>query len=144
MNWGNGARAAGSGKEAVAESGGKKVALGSYRELLVWQDAMALAEATYRLTSALPKEEVYGLSSQMRRSAVSIPSNIAEGYARESPASYLQFLRIARGSLRELETQLMLATRVGLLSGEKVDEALGICDAVGRKLHGLIRSIKAE
>ena len=81
----------------------------SYRELIVWQKSMELAEKVYLLVKALPKEETYALSDQMRRAAVSIPSNIAEGHARQSQKEFLQFLCIARGSRAELETQLLLA-----------------------------------
>lgn len=86
----------------------------SYRDLLVWQRGMDLAAEVYRLSRAWPKEETYGLTSQARRAAAAIPANIAEGYGRQSTASYAQFLKIARGSLKELETHLLLAERVGL------------------------------
>jgi four helix bundle protein len=86
----------------------------SYRDLRVWQEAMTLAEACYRLTRGFPKEEMFGLSSQIRRSAASIPANIAEGHGRENTQSFIQYLRIAQGSLKELETHLMLAERVGI------------------------------
>ena len=115
----------------------------SFKDLLVWQEAMILAEITYRLVALLPNSERYELSSQMRRASVSIPSNIAEGYARESRGSYLQFLRIARGSLRELETQILLTVRLDLLDAASTVPALAKCDQVGRLLHGLIRSIDA-
>lgn len=88
----------------------------SYRDLLVWQRNMALAEGCYHLTRDFPREEVYGMTSQVRRSAVSIPANIAEGYGRESRGEYVQFLRVAQGSLKELETHLLLAQRVGIAS----------------------------
>ncbi len=123
---------------------GRHTGIKSYRDLIVWQEAMVLAEVSYRLTAKLPKEETYGLSAQIRRSAVSIPSNIAEGYARETTGSYVQFLRTARGSLRELETQLILCQRVGMLDGTDVDAALEKCDSIGRMLHGLIRSLQAS
>jgi four helix bundle protein len=90
----------------------------------------------------LPRDEKFELSSQLRRAAVSIPSNIAEGYARESPGSYGQFLRIARGSLREIETQVQLAERVGLVRKVDIDPVMSQCDKVGKLLHGLIRSIQ--
>jgi four helix bundle protein len=88
---------------------------GTHRNLLAWQEAMTLAEKVYRDTDALPREEVYGLRSQIRRAAISVPSNIAEGAARNSPAELVQFLSIACGSLAELETQLELAARLGYL-----------------------------
>ena len=120
------------------------MSIASYRELLVWQDAMHLAEVCYRLAATLPKDELFGLNTQIKRSVVSIPSNIAEGYARGSAGSYSQFLKVARGSLRELETQLLLILRVGLANDEQVQPALTLCDDVGRKLHGLIRSLEAK
>jgi four helix bundle protein len=116
----------------------------SYRDLQVWQDAMKLAEVCYRMTALLPPDELFGLNTQIKRSAVSIPSNIAEGYGRGSAASYAHHLKIARGSLRELETQLLLMTRIELAREEQIQPALGLCDEVGRKLHGLIRSLNVD
>jgi len=86
-----------------------------HHELQVWQEAMALVKEIYRITASFPKEEVYALTSQMRRAAVSIPSNIAEGAARNGDKEFLQFLAIARGSLSELETQLLIANDLGYL-----------------------------
>lgn len=88
----------------------------SYRDLVVWQQAMDLVVSIYETTKAWPKEELYGLTPQLRRAATSVPANIAEGYGRESRASYQQFLRIAQGSLKELETHLLIARRVGITS----------------------------
>lgn len=88
---------------------------GTHRNLLAWQEAMTLVEQVYRDTGTLPRDEVYGLRSQIRRAAVSIPSNIAEGSARSSPLELLHYLTIACGSLAELETQLELAVRLGYL-----------------------------
>ena len=114
----------------------------SYRDLGVWQEAMALAEACYRLTATFPKEELYGMSAQIRRSAVSIAANIAEGYGREATGSCIQFLKMARGSLREVETHLLIAERVGLAKREALESLLLECDKIGRMLHGLIRSLQ--
>ncbi len=111
---------------------------------MVWKEAMTLAELVYRLVSQLPPSERFELSSQMRQAADSIPSNIAEGYARESKASYAQFLKIARGSLRELETRLLLTSRLSLTAQSGTDPALLQCDYVGKLLHGLIRSIEPK
>ncbi|MDY7015188.1 MAG: four helix bundle protein [Cyanobacteriota bacterium] len=86
----------------------------SYRDLRVWQQGMEIAEACYLLTRSLPKEEMYGMISQIRRSAASVPANVAEGYGREYRGEYIHFLRIAQGSLKELETHLLLAARVEL------------------------------
>jgi four helix bundle protein len=112
-----------------------------YRDLHVWREAMLLAEDAYRFTKPLPREELFGLTSQIRRTAASIPANIAEGYGRENTGSYIQFLRIAQGSCKELETHVLLAERVI----ENIDHSktlLNQCDAVGRMLHGLIRSLR--
>ena len=87
--------------------------LGSYRDLRVWQGGMELAEACYRLTSTFPPSELYGLTSQIRRSASSIPANIAEGYGRRGRGDYVRFVGIAQGSLMELETHLLLSQRLG-------------------------------
>ncbi len=103
---------------------------------------MALAELIYRLVAALPSSERFELSAQMRRAAISIPSNMAEGYARESKGSYARFLKIARGSLREIETQLLLAGRLQLVDVAATDPCLQQCDRVGKLLHGLLRSIE--
>ena len=87
---------------------------------------MELAEAIYRVTRAFPREEIYGLTSQIRRAAVSVPSNIAEGHARRSTREFLHFIAIALGSVAELQTQLLLATRIGILSHERFDELDGL------------------
>ena len=89
------------------------MAVRNYKELIVWQKAMEVAEQAYRLVKLLPKEETYALSDQIRRSAISIPSNIAEGQARNSSKEFMKFLSIAKGSAAELETQLLLAVRIG-------------------------------
>ena len=88
--------------------------ISGYRDLVVWQRAMELAEATYLLTKRFPPDEQYGLTSQARRAAASVAANIAEGYGRQTRASYVSFLRIAQGSLKELETHLILAEREAL------------------------------
>lgn len=107
----------------------------SYRDLTVWQDAMALAVAVYELTRSFPKEELYGLTSQMRRAAASVAANIAEGHGREQTRSFIQFLRIAQGSLKEVETHLYLGERLGMAEIEK-------CDSLGRRVRALIRSLQ--
>ena len=113
---------------------------GSYRDLRVWQDAMSLAEECFRLSRQLPREEVYGLSSQIRRAAVSIAANIAEGHGREQNRPFIQSLRIAQGSLKELETHLILIERVRMAAPETVGPLLTHCDTLGRMLRGLIRA----
>ena len=112
-----------------------------YRELKVWQLAMELAEDVYKLCAEFPRQETYGLISQMQRAAVSIPSNIAEGQARNSGKEFMRFLGIARGSLAELETQLMLAQRLGYIAVEKANIVLGKAEEIGKMLKGLQKSI---
>jgi four helix bundle protein len=118
------------------------VAIESYRDLRVWRDAMNLAEASYRLSAAFPKDEKFGLTSQIRRACASIPANIAEGYGRDSKGSYAQFLKVAQGSLKELETHLLLAERLGLVRTGATQPVLESCDALGRMLRSLIRAIE--
>jgi four helix bundle protein len=103
---------------------------------------MNLAEACYRVTRGFPKEEMYGMISQIRRAAASIPANVAEGYGREYRAEYIQFLRIAQGSLKELETHLLLSARVELTTTQAVNPILNQCQSVGRLLRALIRSLQ--
>ena len=114
----------------------------TFRELVVWQEAMQLAEMVYALQKRLPKEEVYGLGDQIRRAVVSVPSNIAEGFGRDSTADFVHFLFIARGSLFETQTQLDLALRLGYLTiGQEVDDKF---ESVGRLLNALIRSLRTN
>jgi four helix bundle protein len=103
---------------------------------------MALAESCYRLTSEFPRDELFGLTSQIRRAAASIPANIAEGHGRENTGSFVQYLRISQGSLKELETHLILAERVGILPLSNLQGALGTCESVGKMLRALIRSLQ--
>ena len=116
----------------------------SYRDLKVWQEGMNLAEACYRLTKGFPKEEIYGMTSQIRRAATSIPANIAEGYGRKSRAEYIRFLYIAQGSLKELETHLLLSQRVELESPQNISPILKQCESVGRLLTALIRALESK
>ncbi len=117
-------------------------AIKSYRDLTVWQDAIALATSLYTLTTGFPKEEPYGMTAQMRRAGISIPANIAEGHGREQPRSFIQFLRIARGSLKEVETHLCLAEKVGLVGGAQVATHLEQCESLGKRIRALIRSLQ--
>jgi four helix bundle protein len=110
--------------------------------LKVWQEAMSVAERAYNLTARFPKDEVYGMTSQIRRAAVSIAANIAEGHGRENSGSFIQFMRVSQGSLKELETHLLLAARVNLVSVAEVEPILQQCDELGRMLRSLIRSIQ--
>ena len=116
----------------------------SYRDLIVWQKSMDLVVACYELTKLLPREEVYGLSSQIRRAAVSIPSNIAEGYGRKSRNSYTHFLSISQGSLKELETDLILCQRLQFVEQIVIDDLLLQCDQVGKILTVMISKLEQE
>ena len=114
-----------------------------YRDLMVWQKSMDLVLDIYRITGGFPKNELYGLVSQMQRAAVSIPSNIAEGHGLKQTQAYLRHLAIAGGSLAELETQLEIATRLGYLAER--DKVLNQqANEVGRMLAGLRRSLKSR
>lgn len=114
-----------------------------FRDLLVWQSAMKLARQVYMLTRGFPREEMFGLTSQLRRAAVSIPSNIAEGQGQISDKAFVAYLSRARGSLYEVETQAELAESLGLMSRSDLDPLLGDCKEVGRMIHGLMNSMKA-
>ncbi|MGH8618035.1 MAG: four helix bundle protein [Burkholderiales bacterium] len=111
-----------------------------HEKLNVWRESMALAEQVYRICGDLPETEKYGLISQMQRAAVSIPSNIAEGAVRGSRKEYIQFLTIARGSLSELDTQLQLSLKIGLI-GDVSDIRLKV-DQVFGLLNGLLKSLR--
>lgn len=113
----------------------------SFMDLRVWQKAMDLAEEIYRRTATFPREEMYNLTQQMRRSAISVPSNIAEGKGRNSRREFNQFLFHARGSLLELQTQVMIARRLNYFSEEQARQILEHANAVGRSLAGLINSL---
>ena len=115
-----------------------------YRDLLVWQRAMVIAERTYVLSRSFPKEEQFGLTSQARRAAVSVAANIAEGYGRGSRPSYASFVRIAQGSLKELETHLILAERVGIAKGGSADAILADADELGRMLRSLLNKLNPK
>ncbi|GLS28510.1 four helix bundle protein [Mesorhizobium albiziae] len=112
-----------------------------YRDLIVWKEAMEIAELVYSLTRAFPREEMFGMSSQMRRAAVSIPSNIAEGFGRAQRRSFVHFLRIAQGSLKELETQTLLSGRVGLLSAEQTADLMTRSERLGKRFVQFVRSL---
>src|SRR5487761_1178011 len=118
------------------------MAISSYRDLTVWQKGMDLAEACYRLTASFPREEVFGMTSQIRRAAVSVPANIAEGWGRDGKGEFVQFLRIAQGSLKELETHLLLTERVGLATAQSTRPILDTAEELGKMLRMLYRSIQ--
>lgn len=113
------------------------MAIDSFRDLRVWQAGIDLVEQVYHLTETFPKQEVYGLTSQIQRAAVSIPSNIAEGHTREHSKEYLHYLSIAQSSLAELETQLEIAARLKYISLEQLRSVLGQSGALGRQLYAL-------
>ena len=110
-----------------------------YRQLIGWQRAVELVIACYRVAGRLPVTERYGLAAQVRRAAVSVPANIAEGHGRSSPADYARCLAIARGSLMELETHLIVAQRLEYIGSEELTYALTLSGEVGRILNGLLR-----
>lgn len=112
----------------------------TFRDLIAWQKGMDLAELVYKTTQTMPDSEKFGLTSQMRRAAVSIPSNIAEGHGRESRTDYLRFLKIARGSLMEFQTQLILVVRLKFLP--PTPELSALSEEVDRVLQGLIRGLE--
>lgn len=118
------------------------MSLQSYKELEVWKVSMDLAAECYRVTRTFPKEELFGMTSQIRRAAASIPANIAEGQGREHTKEFLQFLSVARGSLMEVETHLMLSLRVGLLTQEQLEPLLGLTDRTSRMLSGLRKALE--
>jgi len=109
----------------------------SYRDLKVWSKGMEFAELVYGIAKQMPREERYGLTSQMLRSAASVPANVAEGYQRGTRRDYANFIGIARGSLAETETHLLLAARVGLLSADVIAPALACADELSRMLRAL-------
>ncbi len=117
---------------------------GTYRDLKVWQSAMDLVVEIYRVTRSFPNEERYGLTAQVRRASVSVASNIAEGKGRAFDKEVMHFLSNSRGSLFEVETQLLIATRLGYLAEQESAELLKRAGEAGRSLNGLIRSFKAE
>ncbi len=116
--------------------------LRGYRELKVWQKSMDLVEESYRLTAAFPRNELYGLTSQLRRAAVSVAANIAEGHGREHLGDYLRSLSIANGSLMELETHLLIGRRMNYVPAQDEQGFLQHAAEVGRMLAGLVRALK--
>jgi four helix bundle protein len=113
----------------------------SHKDLILWRKAMDLAVLVYRTCTTLPRHEVFGLIAQLRRAATSVPSNIAEGYARSSRNEYLYFLSVTRGSLAELDTQLVLAQRIGYLAENEASELQMRIDEVGRILHAVVAGL---
>ena len=120
------------------------MAITNYRDLKVWQIAVDVVEAVYRLTREFPKHESYGIAQQIQRAAVSVPSNIAEGHARASTKEFLHYISIALGSLAELETQLIVATRLQYLKTQELDSILQQTDETGKMLRGLQKTLMAK
>ncbi|HVA46614.1 MAG TPA: four helix bundle protein [Pirellulales bacterium] len=118
------------------------MALQNYRDLEVWQKAMTLAEECYRVTKMFPKEELFGMTSQIRRAAASIPANIAEGQGRQHTKEFLNFLSVARGSLKEIETHLILSQRVGLMTAQQLEPLLKLTDDISRMMSGLRKTLE--
>lgn len=115
-----------------------------YRDLVVWQNAMDLVDQIYQITRSFPKDENFGLTSQIRRSAISIPSNIAEGHGRSSPKEFRRFLRMALGSLAELDTQLEIALRQAYITPDQSESLSTAITQLRKMLHGLIRSLNTD
>jgi four helix bundle protein len=115
-----------------------------YSDLLVWQKSMTLVKQTYEVTKGFPKDELYSLTNQVRRAAVSIPSNIAEGHARDSTIDSLHHLSMALGSLAEVETQLMLSQDLQYLPTERLPQLLQDTSEIGRRLRGLLNSLQRQ
>ena len=115
-----------------------------YRDLIAWQKSIDLVEAVYRISQRFPNDERFGLTAQLRRAAVSIPSNVAEGQSRGTPRDFNKFLDIANGSLAEMETQLIIAGRLNYLQSEELDDVLSKAAEIGRLINGLQKSLAAK
>ena len=116
----------------------------NHKDLIVWQKSMDLVVEVYNITKLLPKFETYGLSDQMRRAAVSIPSNIAEGKGRNSSREFVRFLKISRGSYSELDTQLQICLRLGYVNESDLKNVFNLADEVGKMLSGMIRKMDID
>ena len=115
-----------------------------YRDLLVWQKSMDIVVRCYRLSSIFPGEERYGLTSQLRRAAVTVPANIAEGHGRSATKPFLNHLSIAMGSLKELETHILIAEKLGYVTETQISKLMEDCMEVGKMLNGLSRSLTEQ
>jgi four helix bundle protein len=120
------------------------VTIESFRDLKVWQRSIQLSVSIYRLTKTFPREEIYGITSQMRRSAVSVASNIAEGHGRLTTGEYRQFLGVARGSNFELQTQIEIARALGFCDPKMLEEADGLSFEVGKIISGILNALKVR
>lgn len=115
-----------------------------FKDLIIWQKSMLLTQSVYRLTARFPAEERYGLTNQLRRAAVSVPSNIAEGQARQGTREFLVFLSHASGSLAELETQLILSEQLGLANATEIDEALGLLQELQKMIAAMRHTLRTR
>ncbi len=129
-------------RTATVFSESRTMSLKSHRDLKVWQMAMELAKNCYRATNAFPREELFGLTSQIRRASASVPANIAEGQGRNQTKEILNHLSIARGSLMELDTHLELSQRIGFLSQQELEKLFALSDQISRMLSGLRRALR--
>jgi len=120
------------------------MAIRNYRDLIAWQKAMDLVGAVYDFIQHLPQSEAYGLGSQLRRAAISVPVNIAEGQGRKTSREFRHFTRIAHGSVREIETEVLIAIRLGYASKEASQNVMDLAIEVGRLLNGLLRALTAQ
>lgn len=120
------------------------MAVQNYRQLIAWQKAMELVKSVYDLTDKFPKEEMFGLTAQLRKAVVSVPSNIAEGQGRRSTREFLRHLSIAYGSLMETETQILIAEMRNYIAGEESKSVLDKCSEVGRVVNGLVSSLEQK
>ncbi len=116
----------------------------SYRDLTAWQRAVQLSLAVYGATKSFPENERFGLVSQLRRASVSVPSNIAEGYGRGSRQDYIRFLRAARGSLYEIETQVLISKELGFIKDDDHTRVVALAEECSRMLGGLVRSLESQ
>lgn len=114
----------------------------SYRDLDVWKTGVDIARIAYLTTRSLPRDEIFGLTSQIRRAATSIPANIAEGHGRDTTGDYIRGLQIAQGSLKEIETHLEVCIAVGFLTHDQVGELMTLCDREGKMVRALIRKLQ--
>lgn len=111
---------------------------GNYQELIVWQKSMDLADEIYKIAKMLPKEEIHGLSDQLRRASISVPSNIAEGHGRGSDKEFVKFLTISRGSIQEVETQILLCVRINLIPESVAENVISLISEIRKMLNSLI------
>jgi len=132
------------GKSSVIDIASKRVVIHSYKDLDVWKRSVNLVVTVYSLTKRFPKEELYTLVSQLRRSAISIPSNIAEGHSKRATKDYIRFVNIAYGSLAELETQLVISEKLNYLPAKDLEPLWEETKSIGRMLNGLISGLEKK